>query len=314
MLRVIGRRLAMGVLLLLIVSALTLILVSLIPGDAATAILGPNASSAQVSELRRQLGLDLPLWQRYLDWLAGAVRGDLGTSIVSPQPVVTQLNQGLAVSIPLALGAVGVAWIIGTGLGVFAAAEGRWVSRALDVLALIGMALPTFWIALLLSNVFGVELKWLPATGFVPFADSPVDWARSLVLPIAALCVGGIAMVSRQTRDNVDDILGRDFVDALRVEGASARRILFGHVMRNAAIPSVAVIGALFVSALSGAVLVESVFGLPGLGSVAVRATMTRDVPVIVGASVYFCIIVIIVNLVLDIAYMFINPKVRARA
>jgi len=314
MLNIVVRRLVAGAALLVVVSALTFVLVALIPGDAASNILGPGASEAQLETLRHQLGLDLPLWQRYLDWAVAAVQGDLGTSIVSPQPVATQLGRGLEVSIPLAFGAVLVGSLIGVAVGVFAAVEGRWLSKALDVLVLVGMALPTFWVALLLSSVVGVQLGWLPATGFVSFDDDPVGWLRSLALPVAALCVGGIAMVSKQTRDSVDETLSRDFIDALRVEGASPRRILFGHVLRNAAIPTVAVLGALFISALSGAVLVESVFGLPGLGSIAVRATSTRDVPVIVGVAVYFCLVVIVVNLVLDVVYALINPKVRVRS
>ncbi len=314
MLKIILRRAAAGVVLLFAVSALTFTLVSLIPGDAASALLGPNASEQQLTALREQLGLNLPLWQRYFEWAVSAVQGDLGTSIVSPQPVATQLNRGLAVSIPLAFGAVVLASAIGTALGVYAATEGRWLSKALDVVALIGMGLPPFWIALVLSNVFGVELGWFPATGFVPFPDDPVLWAKSLVLPIAALCVGGIAMVSKQTRDSVDEVLSKEFVDVLRVQGLSPRRILFGHVLRNAAIPAIAVTGGLFVSTLSGAVLAESVFGLPGLGSIAVRATATRDVPVIVAVACYFCLIVIVVNLVLDAIYAFVDPKVRTRS
>ncbi|MFT4211287.1 MAG: ABC transporter permease [Microbacterium sp.] len=312
--KIVLRRLIMGVVLLLVVSALIFVLVSLIPGDAAQAILGPNASEAQLEALRAQLHLDLPLWQRYLEWVTAALHGDLGTSTVTPQAVTVQLNKGLAVSVPLALGAVLISSLIGITLGTFAAVRGGALSRSLDIVALLGMALPTFWIALVFSNIFGVQLRWFPATGFTSFDDDPVAWLRSLVLPVAALCIGGIAGISRQSRDSIDDTLSREFVDALRVQGYSRRRILFGHVAKTAAIPTIAMIGGQFVTVISSAVLVESVFGLPGLGSIAIRATLNRDLPVIVAAAIYICLIVIVVNLVLDLVYAAINPKVRVKA
>ncbi|GAB3615871.1 ABC transporter permease [Okibacterium endophyticum] len=314
MTRVIARRLVMGVALLFIVSAIAFLLVSFIPGDAASSILGPYASESQVDALRTEMGLDLPLWQQYANWLSGAVAGDLGTSILSPQPVADQLYKGVWVSLPLALGAVVFGMLIGVAIGTLAAVRGGLLARSLDTVALIGMALPAFWVALVLSSFFGVELGWFPATGFVSFTDSPAEWARSLTLPIVSLSIGGVAIIAKQTRDSVDDVLRRDFVDALRVGGIPRSRILFGHVLKNASIPIIAVTGNNFVAALGGAVLIESIFGLPGLGSIAVRATLTRDVPVIIGAAVFFCIIVIIVNLLLDIVYATINPKVKAKA
>ena len=305
------RRLLIGVGLLFVVSAMAFALVSLIPGDAATAILGPYASTDSVDALRQQMGLNLPLWHQYVDWAGRAVRGDLGTSIMTSQPVTQQLDQGVLVSLPLALGAVVVSTVVGVASGTVAAVRGRFLARSLDAAGLVAMALPAFWVALILSNVFGVRLGWFPATGFVPFLDSPTQWARSLVLPVVSLSVGGVAIIAKQSRDAVDDVLHRDFVDVLRVEGISNRRILFRHVLKNAAIPVLSVSGTQFVASLGGAVLIENIFGLPGLGSMAVSATQNQDLPMIVGAAIYFCLVVIAVNLVLDLVYAAVNPKVQ---
>lgn len=312
--RIITRRILIGIGLLFVVSALAFVLVSLIPGNAAESILGTSATPQQITQLNTQLGLNRPLWDQYWTWLTQALRGNLGDSILSPQPIAPELNKAALVSIPLAIGATIASMVIGTASGTLAAIRGGSVARALDGFGLIAMALPAFWIAIVLAQVFGVELGWFPATGLVPFSQSPADWLHSLVLPAAALCIGGIASVSKQTRDSVDDILRRDFVDVLKVDGISSRRILFHHILRNAAIPVIAVSGTQFIATLGGAVLIEAIFGLPGLGTLAVNATVNHDLPTIVGVAVYFCIAVVVVNLILDVVYALLNPKVRARA
>lgn len=308
------RRLAIGVVLLFVVSLLTFVLVSQIPGDAARSILGPTATPAEIDTLRAQLGLTKPVWSQYGAWLGAALHGDLGNSIISGQPIGPQLLQALQVTLPLAIGAVVVAMLVGGTIGVVAAVRGGWVARTLDVVALIALSVPAFWFAIILSSFFGLTLGILPAVGFTDFSTSPGAWALSFVLPIAAIALNGIAAVAKQTRDSVDEVLRMDFVDALRVQGISARKVMFGHVLRNAAIPVLAVSGTQFVATLGGVVVIESVFALPGLGTLAVTATTNHDLPAVTGAAVAFCVLVILINLVLDVLYGILNPKARRAA
>jgi peptide/nickel transport system permease protein len=305
------RRFIVGVALLFVVSALTFVLVALIPGDPAHAILGNTAAPAQYASLDRQLGLDRPLWLQYVTWAGRALRGNLGTSLVAPTPVAATLNADLSVTLPLAVGATALSLLAGGTLGTVAAMRGGAAARLIDLAGLAGLGLPSFWVALLLGEVFGVKLHLLPATGFVALDVSPGGWVRSLILPVVALAIGGIAGISKQTRDSVDDVLHQDFIRALRADGIPLRRILFLHTLRNAAIPVLAVSGTQFVAVLGGAVIIENVFALPGLGTTVVAAAVEHDIPVIVGASVYFCVLVIAVNLLIDVIFALVNPKIR---
>ncbi|MEU9456626.1 ABC transporter permease [Streptomyces sp. NPDC048277] len=305
------RRLVVGFALLFVVSALTFVLVALIPSDPARSILGNTATAQQITALRSQLGLDRPLWAQYASWAGHALRGDLGSSLIAPQSVASTLNADLSVTLPLTVGAVLVTMTVGVAAGTLAALRGGVVARLIDLVALTGLALPSFWVALVLGEYFGVRLHWLPATGFVAFADSPLGWLRSLVLPVVAVAVGGVAAVAKQTRESVDGVLRQEYIRALRADGLPLRRLLFLHVLRNAAIPVVAVGGTQFVAVLGGTVIVENVFALPGLGSTVVRAALDHDLPLIVGAAVYFCALVVLANLLVDVVFALINPKLR---
>jgi peptide/nickel transport system permease protein len=309
--RLIIRRLGIGVVLVLVASAVTFMLIALVPGNAAQAILGDSATPAQVAQLTRQLGLDQPLWAQYASWLGHALRGDLGTSLITPQPVTAILNADLSVTLPLTIGAVLTSLVVGAALGTLAAVRGGAIARLIDLAAMAGLALPSFWIGLVLMELVAVKLRWLPATGFVALGVSPLGWLRSLILPVATLAAGGVAAVARQTRDGVDDVLRQEFVIALRADGIPARRVLVRHTLRNAAIPVIAVSGTQFVAALGGAVVIENVFALPGLGSTVVQAATDHDLPLIMGAAVYFCVLVVLASLLVDIAFSLVNPKVR---
>jgi peptide/nickel transport system permease protein len=311
MLRLVARRLALSVPLVFAVSALTFVLVAMTPGDPAFAILGPNAPESSYADLREQLGLNDPLWARYWDWLSGAVHGDFGTSLFTGQGVEAAIVQRLPVTMSLIVGAVVLSTIIGVGLGVLAAVRRGVTARAIDAASLAGVAIPPYWLALVLVAVFAVTWRLLPATGYVPLADSPGGWARSLVLPVSVLAVSGVALLAKQTRDAMLDVLSRDFIVTLRARGVSERSIVLKHGLRNAAIPVVTVIGLFFVGMLSGTVFVETVFAMPGLGSLAVQATLQHDIPVVQATAVFFTLIVVAVNLLLDLAYGWLNPKVR---
>jgi peptide/nickel transport system permease protein len=311
MLKLVARRVALSVPLVFVVSALTFVLLALTPGDPAVAILGQNAPAESYAHLRDQLGLNDPLWVRYWDWLSGALHGDFGTSLFTGQGVMDAIVQRLPVTMSLILGALALSTIIGVGLGVLAAVRRGVSARVIDVVSLAGMAIPSYWLALVLVALFAVTWQLLPATGYVPLADSPRDWARSLVLPVVVLTVSGVAVLAKQTRDAMLDVLSRDFVVTLRARGVSERSIVLKHGLRNAAIPVVTIVGLFFVGMLSGTVFVETVFAMPGLGGLAVQGTLQHDIPIVQGTVVFFTLIVVAVNLLVDLAYGWLNPKAR---
>lgn len=310
MLRLVLRRLAWSAPLLLVASVVSFAFVALLPGDAARSLLGANATQAQVQAVRQQLGLNRPLWEQYWNWLRGAVHGDLGSSLFSHQPVTTLLDSRLEPSLSLIIGATLVATIVGMALGVRGARRGA-LGRVVDVVSVVGIAIPEFWLGLVLIVLFAVQWSLLPPTGYVPLLQDPAGWFTSLVLPVVTLAVPATAIIAKQTRDAVSTALDKTFVRSLRSAGVSDRSIVYRHALKNAAIPVLTVVGLVFVGALSGTVVVESIFAIPGLGSTAVQATGSHDLPVVQGVVVYFTLIVIAVNLLVDLAYGYFNPRVR---
>ena len=312
MLRLILRRLLISVPLVFLVSLLTFLLQALAPGDTARTILGNTYTPEGYAQLRQQLGLDEPLLTQYWHWLSGALHGDLGVSPISGLDVGEQITTRLGVTLSLIVWCTVLAAVVGVTLGVVSAVRGGALGRLVDALSLVGFAVPVFWFGLVLVTVFAVTLRLLPATGYVDPATSLSGWAQSMVLPVVALALAPAAVIAKQTRDGMLDALGRDFVHSLRANGASERSIVFRHALRNAAIPVVTVIGLVFVGMLTGTVLVESVFAMPGLGGLAVQSTVQHDLPMIQGVAVTFTVVVVLVNLLVDIAYGWLNPKVRA--
>jgi len=310
-LRLILRRLLLSIPLIFVVSALTFVLLDLEPGDPAIAILGPQAPSSALVKLRMQLGLNQPLYERYWHWLQSALHGDLGSSILTGQAVSAAIVQRLPVTLSLIAGAMLLTTLIGVGLGVLAAIRRGASARAVDVLSLAGLAVPSYWLALGLITVFAVKWPLFPATGYVPFAQSPTHWLRSLVLPVTVLAVSGVAVLAKQTRDAMLDVLSSEFIASVRARGVPERSVVLKHGLRNAAIPVVTITGLQVVGMLSGTVIVEAVFALPGLGNLAVQGALQHDVPTVQGTAIFFTVIVIVVNLFVDLAYGWLNPKAR---
>jgi peptide/nickel transport system permease protein len=310
--KLLAHRIALSIPLVLLVSVVVFALESLVPGDPARTILGQSATPEGIAALHQQMGLDQPWIERYWNWLSGLVHGNLGTSLFTGDDVGSELNTRLGVTVSLVLCCVIVSGLAGIALGLFSAVRGGPAARIVDVLSLVGLALPNFWVAIVLVSLFAVKVRLFPATGYVPFAESPGNWVRSLVLPVIALSLFGVTAVAKQARDSALDVLETDYVRVLRGNGVSEARIVLKHVLRNSAIPVVTVLGVVAVSMLGGTVFVEGVFVLPGLGSLATQATMDHDLPVILGIGVYFTVVVIIINLLVDLAYGVLNPKVRA--
>jgi peptide/nickel transport system permease protein len=304
--------LALSVPVVFIVTAVSFVMIDLLPGNAATALLGPSASAQEIARLTRSLGLDKPIWEQYWRWLVGLAHGNLGTSLENGQSVTSLLNQGLGVSISLLAGALFLAVVAGGAAGIYSAARPGILSRILDLGIIAGLAIPAFWLATILVLLFSTDAHLLPALGYVSPSEGVGQWARFLVLPWIALAATMATAVAKQTRDAMADALSSPFVTSLRANGVPEHLIIFKHALRNAAIRVVTVIGVLFAAALTTAVIAEQIFELPGLGSAVVQATDNRDIPVIQGVALYLTVIVVGVNLLVDLAYGWLNPRVRA--
>ena len=313
MVRLIVNRLLMSIVLIVISSIAIFFLMSLVPGDPARTILGANATPDAIARLREQLGLNQPLLSQYAGWLGGVIHGNFGESIFSGDPVLKLILARVPVTLSLMVLSTLVIAVLGTGLGLLSAVRGGVLGKFLDAISLVGLALPSYWVAILLVALFAVAIRIFPATGYVQFGDNPGGWLLSLILPVAALSLGGVTIVAKQMRDSAMDVLARDYIRVLRATGVRERSIVLKHVLRNASLPSLTVLGLTVVGALTGAVFVENVFVLPGLGTMVTQATTSHDLPVVLGVGVFFTLFVIIVNLVIDLLYGVLNPKVRVR-
>jgi peptide/nickel transport system permease protein len=312
MVRLLLRRLALSVVLIVLVPSITFFLEAITPGNVASLLLGTNATQQEVQQLSARLGLSLPLYDQYWHWLTQLFTGNLGTSYLNGQQVSAMIGQRLPVTLSILVGSLILASVLGVGLGVVSATRGRAIARTVDVGSVIGIAAPSFWIAIALVLIFAVRLRLLPAIGYVAINASPEQWLRSLILPWIALGLGLMTFIAKQTRDQMLSVLNRDFIRTLRANGVSERSVIFRHALRNAGIPVVTMIGLSFVGALSGAVFVEQVFVLPGLGSALVLAATTHDLPVLEGVSVVFTIMVVVVSLVTDLLYAALDPRIRS--
>lgn len=313
MLRLIIHRLLWSIPLIFVVTFLTFFLNALAPGDLAQTMLQGEGTPEQVAELRAKLGLDQPLPVQYGAWVGQALQGNLGVSAFTGENVTDLLNSRIGVTLSIMAGVFIVCLIAGVSLGVLSALRGGFVGRFIDVLSLGGMIFPSFWVSLVFISVFAVSLGWFPATGYTPFADSPSMWLAGLVLPVLAVALHSITSIAKQTRDSMSDVMARDFIRGLRASGLPSGSIIFKHALRNASLPLVTVMGLVMVGAISGTVFVERVFVLPGMGSLAVQATQQFDIQLLQGVTLYFTLLTIIINLVVDLSYGWLNPKVRVQ-
>jgi len=294
-----------------VLSSLAYLLLYISAGNIARNILGQSATEETVELKKQELGLDQPLLTRFGDWLSNALQGDLGVSWFTGQPVTEALTSRLAVTLSLVIGATVVTAIVSVALGVLAAKRRGWADRVVQVVAVLGFAIPGFLIALGLVLVFAINLGWFAPTGYTQFSESPTGWLSSITLPVIALALGGIAGVSAQIRGSMIDALRLDYVRTLRSRGLSEGRVVYKHVLRNAAGPALSVLGLQFVGLLSGAVIIEQIFAIPGLGQVIVLATAQGDIPLVMGVVLITAVIVVILNLVVDLLQGWLNPKVR---
>ncbi|MGW3956247.1 ABC transporter permease [Streptomyces sp. NPDC004752] len=311
MLAFLFRRIAAGAVLVVVVATATFLLLSLTGTDVARNILGETATRDDVNAKSHELGLDQPLVERYWHWGEQAAQGNLGSSWFTGDSVNRSLVDTLPVTLSVVLAGLLIAAVLSVALGTAAALRGGWVDRVVQFAAVLGTAVPSFLIGLVLAVTLAVRLGWLPATGYVALGTSATDWLRSIILPAVSLAVTATAATAMQVRGAMIDVLRADFVRTLRSRGLSTRSVVFKHALRNAAPPALTVIALQFIGLISGAVVVEKVFGLPGIGTLANSAAVRGDAPVLLGTVVVTVGIVVAINLLLDIAYGWLNPKVR---
>lgn len=305
------KRIAAGIVLVVVIPTIAFFLMHLNAGDVARNILGQNATPEQVAKQTDLLGLDRPVWTQFTDYVRHAIHGDLGASYFTGEHITDAMSGRVPVTLSLVLVTTVVAALVSVLLGVVAAVRRGWVDRAVQIVAVVGFALPGFWVAVMLVMLFAVRLPWFPATGYVALLTSPSGWANSLVLPVAALTVGAVANAAQQIRGEVIDTLRQDWVRTLRSRGLSETRVLFRHVLRNAGVSGLTVLALQFVGLLGGAVFVEQIFSLPGIGQVLVTATSQGDIPMVMGVVIVTTVIVVLVNLLIDLSVAFMNPKAR---
>ncbi len=306
MVRYLLKRLLALIPVLLGVTFFSFLLLYVVPGDPVSAIAGERYDEAVLAELREEMHLDDPLLLRYGRYLADLLRGDLGRSYVTREPVRDRILQTFPHTLLLATGAMVVAIVFGLGLGLTAALRpGSWLDRLAMAISATGISVPVFWLGMVFIYLFSMQLRWLPPSGFGGGRLS------HLVLPALTLGLGSAAVIARMTRSSLMEVLAQDYIRTARAKGLSRSRILIGHALRNALLPVVTVIGTDFGSYLSGSVLTEKIFAWPGLGRYTLEAVAKRDLPAIQGAILVMALMFVLVNLIVDLTYAWIDPRIR---
>jgi peptide/nickel transport system permease protein len=306
-----ARRVAIGIAVLLVASVLTFVLVALTPGNAAQSILGSTATPAAVAQLMKELHLDQPLPLQYWSWLKGALHGDFGTSLTTGEPVTQMMASRWQPTLSLVLLSTLVSVVSGIFFGVVSALRGGWVARAVDIGGLVAFAIPGFLVGVILIYAFALKLRLLPLNGYAPLDAGPGPWLRTLILPVIALSFGMVGFIAKQVRQSMTDVMHSEFIFTYVANGFPRRSVTYKHALRNAIVPATSYIGVQLVSVVGATVLIETVFAFPGVGSLAVSAATQHDLPVAQAAVLFFTAYVIVVNLLMDMLYVVLNPKIR---
>ena len=307
-----ARRLLQMLLQVFVAATVIFFLVRLVPGNPAVAVLGDNATEDQIQRITAQMGLDKPVWDQYLTYLGNVVRGDLGVSLISGRDVATDIRLRIGNTLELAIISVLISLIVGMPLGILAALR---ANRAPDVVisssAALGLALPSFVVGTVLILIFGLKLGWLPQSRFVEFRDDPVQHIKQIILPVATLSASAIAVVMRMTRSSMLEVVRQDYIRTARAKGLIEKTVVLRHALRNAINPVVSIIGLELAALLGGTVIVETIFNWPGLSSLLMSGVRSRDYPVIQGVVLLICVLTILINLMVDIAYGLLDPRIR---
>ncbi|HTC09729.1 MAG TPA: ABC transporter permease [Acetobacteraceae bacterium] len=312
MIGIVLRRLLSALPVLLIVSLITFAMIHLIPGDPAAAIAGLSATPQQIENIRHDLGLDQPLMSQLVRWYVNLLHGDLGRSLLLGQPVLQATMFRLPVTVGLSLYALVITLIIGLSSGVLAALrQNTWVDQAAMIFAMIGISLPNFYLGLLMIILFAVDLGWLPSGGYVALADDPLRWLASMTMPAISLALLLAGLLARITRSTMLEVLRQDYIRTARAKGLPRRQVVLKHALANALIPIVTVIGIIVSLLISGAVVTETLFSIPGVGQLLTQAVLNRDYPMVQGGLLIITALLVLVNIGVDVCYAFLDPRVR---
>jgi peptide/nickel transport system permease protein len=311
--RYVVRRLIETAVLVVVVSTIVAVFIHLIPGDPASLIVGDNQNTPErIAAVRANLGLDRPIYEQYVDWISGVVRGDFGNSLFSGRPIRDDLFKRIPRTLELGGAALLVSIVVGIPCGVIA---GRYRNRVPDVLvssfAILGLSIPVFVIGTLLVLVFSVKWRVFPASGYVAFTDDPIEHLKRLALPAITLGVLSSATIMRMTRSSILEVLGEDYIRTARAKGLKERTVVVGHALRNALIPVITVIGLQMGTLLGGSVLVEYIFNWPGLSTYLITGINQRDYPVVQAVILIISIVFVLINLVTDLLYAVIDPRIK---
>jgi peptide/nickel transport system permease protein len=312
MLSYILRRILSTIPVMAIVALFVFSLLYIAPGDPAAVIAGDQASPADVERIRQSLGLDRPFLVQFGSWLWHILHGDLGTSIFTNLPVTALIAQRIEPTLSLMVLTLVLTIVVAVPLGVVAAWKaGSWIDRAIMGFAVFAFSLPVFVVGYVLAYVFALQFEWLPVQGYTPLAEGLWPWLQNLILPAVALGSVYIALIARITRASMLEVLQQDYIRTARAKGLDQRSILFVHALKNAAVPIVTVIGIGVALLIGGAVVTESVFAIPGLGRLTIDAILRRDYPVIQGIVLLFSFLYVLVNLMVDVTYTLVDPRIR---
>ena len=296
---------------LFLISIVTFGVFQILPGDPAAIILGPDADPLQLEAMRQSLHLDTPILTRYIDWVVNALKGDLGISLRFHMPVGELLLSRIPVTASLALITLFLTLLIGLPLGLFIVRYEVSLGKIMSILSQISIAIPSFWMGILLILLFSITLGLLPSGGYVTFTASPIGWLESLFLPGLSISLGTSAILIRYLKASMLDELPKLYVQTARSKGLSEKIVINKHVFKNALIPTITILGMLVIDILGGSIITENVFNLPGLGNLIIAAINSRDLPLIQGLTLYLGMIVAILNFVVDILYSVIDPRIR---
>ena len=306
------RRLLSAIPVLFIVSLISFGLMRLIPGDPAASIAGTSATPAQIEQLRRDLGLDEPVILQLLHYYQGLLQGDFGKSLLLGKGVLAATMERLPVTIGLSLYALVLTLLIGVTSGIIAALrQNTWVDQVAMMIAMLGISIPNFFLGLLMIIFFAVQLGWLPSGGYIPFSQDPIGWLRSTTMPAISLALLQAGLLARITRSGMLEVLRQDYVRTARAKGLPERQVILKHALANALIPIVTVVGIIISLLLSGAVVTEALFSLPGMGQLLTQAVLSRDYPMVQGGLLLVTTFLVVVNILVDILYALIDPRVR---
>ncbi|MCM3082050.1 ABC transporter permease [Brevibacillus invocatus] len=306
------KRIVSLIMVLFVVAVVDFIIIHLTPGDPAAVILGSHASEDELARLREQLGLNLPITLQFAKWISGVLQGDLGWSIFMNMPVTQAIYEHMGPTLSLTIFAEVIAVVFAIPLGVMAAnRRGSWIDQGLMILALLGISLPSFLIGLNLILLLAVQMNWLPAAGYQPLSSGIFNHLKYLILPAISLGIMQGALIARMTRSSMLEVMNENYIRTAEAKGLKTRIVLYKHAFRNAFIPILTVIGLSFATLIGGAVVIETVFNIPGIGKLIVNSVLRRDYQVIQGAVLMIATSYVLINLVVDLLYAYIDPRVK---